>query len=310
MGKVIKFPYYSGNIRLTKVMGTTTLEEFIKAHKRPRKSTLEVLERVAEAAKKKDFKLKRELKHQLYSFTPSIMIKIGDKRKYSNVVKFTGLMQLDFDGLESKKEARELKETIFKNKEVLCVYLSPSGLGVKALIKITKPRDKEHYIALHKGMVSKYEQYSYLDESTKNAVLPLFLSADKDILYRKWDEAETFKEEDWSVVTYESLNVIPPPTSNKTSDLNDKDAKYFLRITTEIFTKKINGINESGHPQVRNASLILGSRCAAGYIDFNEAIRLATNLINDNKYLSKGVKGYIDTAVWGIKSGYKSPRYY
>ena len=37
---------------------------------------------------------------------------------------------------------------------------------------------------------------------------------------------------------------------------------------------------------------------------------LAKNLIYSNNYLSKGPKGYLETAIWAIKEGIKKPLYY
>jgi len=72
----------------------------------------------------------------------------------------------------------------------------------------------------------------------------------------------------------------------------------------------INSITDNGHPQVRSASLILGSRVGAGYITQHEANALMENLIKSNGYLQKNIRGYIKTSKWGIDNGMNNPKYY
>jgi hypothetical protein len=302
--KEIKFPYYSGNIRFTKAIGHVTLEQFINSHKKPLPQIIKVLDKVAAASKAGDTKLKRLLKHQLFSFTPSVIIPLMQKRKYDNIESFTGLMQLDFDGLDGKQDAKDLRNILIRDhNQIVCSYLSPSMLGVKALLKITKCEDVRQYKAIHKAMVNEFGIYDCLDESTKNAMLPLFLSSDESIMYRDYDECDTFSEEDWSEPTYVNLVDEPanhPPTSND----------YHYLKTIELFKSKIGIIVDNGHPQMRNACLVLGSRSGAGYIDKQEAISLATVEIHNNMYFHKDTLGYLKTATWAIEQGISNPKYY
>lgn len=307
--KNIRFPYYSGNIKLTKVIGHVSLDEFIKAHKYPKQATIDIMLKVQEATKAGDLTLKRELKHKLYSFTPSAFFKLGVGRKYDSVEEFTGLMQLDFDCIETVDKARELKSYIFETyKQVICAYLSPSGKGVKALMRITKPTSREHYRAIYKTVENEFEQFGYFDVATKNAILPLFLSIDTDILYRDFSECDVWNKEDWSDIIRNSkstpqLNFIP-------SERYSNEAQYTYDKTVRILESKMNNIVDCGHPAVRTNSLVLGSRVAAGYISKQEAETLIINLIQSNDYLSKNVEGYIKTALWGISEGSNSAKYY
>ena len=89
-----------------------------------------------------------------------------------------------------------------------------------------------------------------------------------------------------------------------------KSNAYYQKITLDIFSNKINAIGESGHPQLRSACLVLGSRCGAGYLSAGEAMIQAEYLIKSNQYLQKGISGYIATAKWAINQGYGKPKYY
>lgn len=308
--KNVKFPYYSGNIKLTKVIGHVTLENFVNAHAMPKDSTFNIMQKIQEASAAGDLALKRSLKHQLYSFTPSVMIKKSISRKYDNVDEWTGIMQLDFDGLENITKAHDLKEYIFTTYQcVICTYLSPSGKGVKALIRITKPRDREHFRAIYKTVEKEFEQLGYFDTATKNAMLPLFLSMDTAIYSRDFSAAVPWHLEDWAAPQKKNLSTTP--TSNFVPTKRyDNEEQYNYEKTLRIFTKRLNDIVDNGHPQVRTACLLLGSRAGAGYIEKSEAETLAAACIELNDYLSKNTKGYIDTCLWAIGEGYKSPKYY
>jgi hypothetical protein len=303
----IKFSYYVGNIYKSEAVGIVDLEYFIYSIKNPKKHIVDILKRVEQASKDGDLKLKRSLKHKLYAFTPTVMIETGFRRNYENILYWTGLMQLDFDGLENKTEAKLMKKHIFENnKQIVCAFISPSGRGIKCLMRTIIPKGKEHYKALHKGMVNHFEQYSYLDLATKNAVLPLFLSFDEDILYRDFSECEEWHEEDWTKPEYVQLIETNPTSMNAIKNNED----YYYNKVVRIAETNISNILDNGHPQVRSVSLILGSRVSAGYINKSDAESLIIHLISNNSYLNKNTKGYINTAMWAINQGLKSPRYF
>lgn len=301
----IIFPYYSGNIRFSKVQGFVNLQQFINSHKNPTEKTLKVLSKVKIANDLNLNKLKRRLKHQLYSFTPSVYIRKHNKRNYNNVIYYTGLIQLDFDKIEDKETALDLKNYLFETyKEMICVYFSPSGLGIKCLMKINQPESKEHYKAIHKSITKEFESISYYDEATKNAMLPLFLSYDSNILYRNYNECEIWNKADWSKPNYVSLN------NEKQINKYNQNKDYDYKKTCRIFVTKINSIVDNGHTQLRSACLILGSRAAAGYINLSECLNLAKLLIDQNNYLQKDLNNYHKTAQWAINEGFKTPKYY
>jgi len=309
-----KFPYYSGNIFKPKARGDVELTTFITNHKYPTDLTKDVISKIHHARKTGNVELKKSLKQKLYAFTPCVRINKGDARKYANVRGFTGLMQIDLDGIPSKEYAESLKTHIFNEyDEIVCCYISPSGLGLKALMKINIDTDPELYKtlhavenelrlfkALHKAVENEFKQYEHFDPATKNAILPLFLSYDEDILYRKFEECPAWDKQDWSKPKYVSLNTKPKERTN------DNNYDRVVRIITE----RINRITGDGHPQVRSTSLVLGSRVGAGYISQAEAEFLIEQLIRSNSYLQKGVPGYVRTAFWGIKNGMNNPKYF
>lgn len=309
---MIKFPYYSGNIRNPNCLGYVSLDSFIEVHRNPLPNTLAILEEIQIARDNKDDELKAKLKQKLMAFTPSVMIRVGDPRKYKKIQEFTGLMQIDLDKIPSLNEAIGLKEHIFHSyEEIVCAYLSPSGRGVKALMRIKKPSmiggvyTREYaidkYKSMHRAVQEEFKQYEYFDSATKNSILPLFQSHDADILHRNFDETKIWSKEKWLNTEYENLNDTDRFKYDDSSNYNK---------SIDIVVNAINNITDNGHPQVRTASLILGSRVGAGYITRSEAIHLMENLIKSNHYLQKDVRNYIKTSVWGIEQGMKNPKYY
>jgi len=306
--KKIVFNYFSGNIKFIVPLGTVTLDEFIKAHKNPSPNTWDVMAKIQVALANGDIKLKRELKHKLYSFVPAALFKVGWGRKYANIDRYAGLMQLDFDAIETVEKAHELKEYLFTTYQcVVCAYLSPSKRGVKALIRITRPRDKEHYQAIYKTVEKEFEQLGYFDTATKNIVLPLFLSIDKEIYSRDFSEAVAWDKEDWAEP---KRNTSSPTNLTFPSQRFETKEVYFYEKTVRLFKKKIESIDGAGHPQVRSACLVLGSRVGAGYITRSEAEFLAEVLISGNEYLNKNTDCYIKTAMWCINEGISNPKEY
>ena len=298
-----KFSYYEGNIYKSDCVGHLTLRNFIDVHLNPTEETKQIIEKIGVVSKKGDKKAKAKLKERLFAFTPSVIVPIGMPRKYTSIQEFTGLMQLDFDNIPDKNIAENLKQHLFNMyEEIICIYISPSGLGVKALMSITIAEDVEHYKAIHKSVAKEMEQYGYFDMATKNAILPLFLSMDKKLLYR--DNYKTWVKEDWSKDKV-SKHFDVPSVSVRANDNN-----YNMQKVIRITTKRVNDIVSDGHPQLRSAALILGSRVGAGYMDKISAEQLITNLIYSNAYLQKGIKGYVETALWALNEGIRNPKYF
>jgi len=300
---MISFSYYEGNIYKSECVGHLTLRAFIDAHKNPADSTIKIINEIAEVSVKGDKKAKAVLKERLYAFTPGVLVPIGMPRKYTSIEKFTGLMQLDFDNIPDRDIAELLKAHIFNmHKEIICMYISPSGLGVKALMSIKIADDVEQYKAIHQSVSKEMEQYGYFDMATKNAILPMFLSMDTDLLER--DDYTTWTKEDWSKTK------VSKHFDNPTMNIRAHDNDFNMQKVIRIISSRIDNIISDGHPQLRSTALILGSRVSAGYIDKISAEQLITNLINSNNYLQKGIKGYVETAMWGIEEGMKSPKYF
>ena len=304
---MIKFPYFNGNITDSKVVGYVTMEQFIRAHRRPSAPALTLLDRISKSEKKERLLLKRNLHY----FTPSVNIKIGERRLYDNILSFTGIMVLDFD---DEPRAKDLKAYLWGNyPQLYCAYISPSRKGVKCLMKIPIVKSIKEYKEYFIGVENEFHNLGIdtLDHCNYTVTQPLYLSYDTELLYRNNPTEWTTKI---SEKTHEELeNYVCKAPLNTIIGGEDvyKSIAYYRKISIDIFVKKIrNIVGTPGHTVVRDASIVLGSRCGAGYLTTSDAIEIAKHEIYNNKYLQKNLKGYEKTGISRIILGSHSPRFY
>ena len=118
---------------------------------------------------------RNELKKKL----PSICFSgIFNKRSDSALVEHSGLICLDFDGYEKKKDLTEDRLKFEKNKFVFAVFVSPSGNGLKVLVKI--PRDSENHTKYFNSL-NKHFASPYFDTTSKNVSRVCYESFDKQL---------------------------------------------------------------------------------------------------------------------------------
>lgn len=131
---------------------------------------------------------RNELKKQL----PAICFSgTFNKRNDSALLEHSGLMCLDFDGYEKQKSLLEDKENLSKNKFVFSVFVSPSGNGLKVLVKI--PADAENHQNYFNSL-EKYFNSPYFDKTSKNISRVCYESYDPLIHINEnssiWDKIE------------------------------------------------------------------------------------------------------------------------
>ena len=100
-------------------------------------------------------------------------------------------MCLDFDGYDRQKDLLEDKEKFKQNKFVYSVFLSPSGKGLKVLVKV--PADESN----HKNYFNSLEKYfksDKFDKTCKNVSRVCYESYDPLIHINEtssvWDKVE------------------------------------------------------------------------------------------------------------------------
>jgi len=161
-------------------------------------------------------KLERnELKKQL----PAICFSgTFTKRTDASLIKHSGLICLDFDGYKTKKSMLEEKQRLADDKYVFSVFISPSGLGLKALVKI--PQDPDNHKNYFKSL-DTYFASDYFDKTCKNISRVCYESYDPLINVNPnssiWDtiEEQSFTE----YVKYSDTATIPITDENKIVDI-------------------------------------------------------------------------------------------
>lgn len=79
-----------------------------------------------------------------------------EKRAKATFKNGSGLAILDFDKLESIDKVNELKELLAKDEYIFSVWISPSGNGLKSLVKIPTVDSNEDYNSYYKGIYKKF----------------------------------------------------------------------------------------------------------------------------------------------------------
>lgn len=161
----------------------------------------------------------KEYRNRLKQSLPAICFSGKfSKRSDDSIVEHSGVICLDFDGYKTKKDMIEEKERISKNKHTFSVFVSPSGLGLKVLVKI--PKEPDNHKAYFKSLQTHYGS-EYFDTTSKNISRVCYESYDPLIYVNKnsltWDKIE--EHEYRPVDKYSSRPTIPITDENKIVDI-------------------------------------------------------------------------------------------
>lgn len=136
------------------------------------------------------------------------------KRNDKALKEHSGLICLDFDGYKSSKDLLQEKEKLSKDKYVYAVFISPSGNGLKVLVKIPPITEnhKSYFLSLQKHFDSEY-----FDKSCKNVSRVCYESYDPLIHINAqsslWD---SIQEQEYNEVNKNTdIPTIPVTDENK-----------------------------------------------------------------------------------------------
>lgn len=191
-----------------------------------------ILERIKDGASKelvKKIRLEKnknernELKKQLPAICFSGTFK---KRTDNSIVEHSGLICLDFDGYDKQKTLLQDKENLSKSKYVYSVFISPSGNGLKVLVKI--PKDPENHTNYFNSL-DKHFNSQYFDKTSKNISRVCYESYDPLIYVNELSSVWDIIEE----TEYKEVNkIIDKPTIPIT------DENKIVEILLKWWTKK------------------------------------------------------------------------
>ena len=141
-----------------------------------------------------------------------------NKRNDASLLEHSGIICLDFDGYEKQKDLLSDKESLSKDKYVYSVFISPSGNGLKVLVKI--PADPENHINYFNSLQSHFNS-PYFDKATKNISRVCYESYDPLIYINNnsfvWDKIEEASYNE--VIKYRDAPTIPITDENKIVDI-------------------------------------------------------------------------------------------
>ena len=139
---------------------------------------------------------------------------VFSKRLDSSLTTHSGLICLDFDGYKSSKDMLQEKQRLSQDKFVFSVFISPSGNGLKVLVKIPGIPDnhKKYFNSLEKHFNSPY-----FDKTSKNISRVCYESYDPLIhindLSSLWEKIEDMEYQE--VVKHKDRPTIPISNENK-----------------------------------------------------------------------------------------------
>ena len=175
-------------------------------------ATKELVKKIrAEKRKPERNELKKQLPAICFSGTFT-------KRSDNAIVEHSGLICLDFDGYQKQKELLQDKENLSKNKYVYSVFVSPSGNGLKVLVKI--PADQDNHINYFNSL-EKYFNSPYFDKTSKNISRVCYESYDPLLHINEnssvWDVIEEIEYTE--VNKYRDQPTIPITDENKVIEI-------------------------------------------------------------------------------------------
>ena len=175
-------------------------------------ATKELVKKIRTETRKPE---RNEMKKQL----PAICFSGSfNKRADGSILEHSGLICLDFDGYQKQKELLQDKENLSKNKYVFSVFISPSGNGLKVLVKI--PADAENHTNYFNSL-DRYFNSPYFDKTSKNISRVCYESYDPLIHINEnssvWDKIEEIEYNEVNRIKDQAT--IPITDENKIVDI-------------------------------------------------------------------------------------------
>jgi hypothetical protein len=144
--------------------------------------TFQLIEKIRSGEPNKD-----ELKKQLAAIMFNGIFKT---RNDAGIEEHTGLCILDFDKFETLEILNDHRIRLAQDRFTYMVFLSPSGNGLKVVIKIPKSSKDEHFRRFH--AYKKYIDSIYFDDKNSNLSRVCFDSFDPNIYFNP--ESELFEQ--------------------------------------------------------------------------------------------------------------------
>lgn len=153
-------------------------------------------------------------------------------RSNSSLKTFSGLACLDFDDVE---DLEELVGVVNDDKYTFASFISPSGNGLKVLVKVPPVDNNDDYQDYYIEVTKHYSKYFKLDEGTKDIARACYLSYDEG-LYLNNDS-----------VTFTDKYNKPLPVKKDIVNIPLTRQDEIASRLEKWFTKKWNGLNRNNN---------------------------------------------------------------
>lgn len=178
-----------------------------------------------EREKEKRNELKAKLPYVTFGGTFS-------SRANANLKSHSGLACLDFDDV---KDIEQLRESINTDSFTFSSFLSPSGDGLKVLVRIPYVDNNEDYQDYYVELINHFQQYHEIDKGTKDIARACYLSFD-ELLYLN-AESELFTNRFYR----------PLPKETKVINIAVTDKNEIAERLEKWFTKRWSSVNRNNN---------------------------------------------------------------
>lgn len=231
---------------------------------------------ITEEIRSKDNKRERDyIKSKLKAATFS---GVFSSRSKQNCIDASGIVCLDFDSLE---DVCKVKNLLIKDNYCLACWVSPSGNGLKLLVKIPLVIGDERYKEYYNAALDYYKSFNP-DISTKDISRLCYISYDPDIFIN--ERSIVFKQKKISVISKPKVRNFKPICATSENST--------IKILFNWWVKK------HWNPNCRNTSLY---KLAAAFCEFGISQDSAWSIIKT--YQETDLREYELRSV--LKSAYK-----
>lgn len=269
---------------VSKVAIHSNVNDVLLSIKEPRQAVRKIIDQIRiETDKDKIEKLKKDLPWILFAgkFT---------KRANAAILEGSGLIILDYDkDFTDKAHIESFKNELKKDKYVYSVFYSPSGAGLKVVVRIPKTIDNEEYNAYFNALSGRHPHF---DGNNKGIARTCFASFDPNIYINENAEVWTQK-----VIVDETLQLKPPVTNRAQTEISNTEATSWDIWQYVILPYVDKQLTHLGRNQ---AGLIMASACNDYNIPKVEAVNYVfgelSSWSSDHKYEYKEVLASVENA--------------
>jgi replicative DNA helicase len=197
--------------------GTPTDINLDEVYTRIKKGNPTLIDKIKTIRTTTDSKLKGETKNSLMCIQFNGTFK---ERTGAGFIEHSGMCILDFDKYPDLETQTAERERLIKDKHTLMVFTSPSGNGLKALIRIPKCNKEEH--KKRALTFAKHFNSKYFDIAQTTIEQTCFESYDPDIYQNVFCEEFTLIEETKEKINTNIKPIINTPGLSPFEDYNNR----------------------------------------------------------------------------------------